>query len=950
MGGCRPGTRLLTQVEGVQFARGAIEAADTAQFDARQARDRLEVAAENEGKRSVEDANALDAAKEANAQLSLQESGEKALQPAIAEAARLDTEIDAARGSLQDAEKNERDRAAEAETTRADVEARDNELAKAEAAVLAFDKALKPRARHDRLTDDWPRWKNALQQCRSAAETLETISLPTFVDAECKANAAHAEQMKLSDAAELALEKAQAEVKGAEYVVTALNTDAIRDERAALETRKNALEKLGISLSDVQRNTHELTDAKEREAKARATADTAGGAAKEAERDGELATIKLDAAKARLGEAQAVRDLKDYRAQLREDKECPLCGSKEHPYERQAPKVDKRIERAEEEIKALEKEVKRLERVAASQSTKRDGALEEAAGYAASTKLHDVEQQKSRKAYGMRHKACAETAIPADPTTKGTEDAITTCVKDVERRLATAVDSEAKAKRLENAAKKARDERDTRQGVFDAARRAREGAKEKLDAAVGARTEVEGKRNTATGAYERALEEVSPAFDEIPEWRDVFRRNPKAFEKSCAAEVVEQSRLREARAEATAIINGTRPQQIEAKARFAAQTEAVKIAHNATANGEKKVEGLVTGRTALLGGRATNAVMREVGEAVKRARAFERDAAAVHVAAAKELVGAKTLRETADATVREAEAREAARRSALEETLGGDRDVAQVRALLVHDRAWIDTHRARVTVLQTARERSVNIRDERRGQRERHVETGVPSVAEEAVGASLAEAKITVEATETALHAVSLRVHDDDQARVRRGTKATEIEEQKKLTDFWREMKGLIGSADGKRFRVFAQSLIFGALLEEANHRLRELSRRYSLAAAAQGDLEFQIVDHDMAEEVRPSSTLSGGESFLVSLALALGLSAFGAGRARVDSLFIDEGFGTLDTRSLDEAIAALDSLQASSGRQVGVVSHIEKFAMKLGACINVRRTGMRSTVSVERG
>ncbi len=310
---------------------------------------------------------------------------------------------------------------------------------------------------------------------------------------------------------------------------------------------------------------------------------------------------------------------------------------------------------------------------------------------------------------------------------------------------------------------------------------------------------------------------------------------------------------------------------------------------------------------------------------------------------------AETLRKTADATVREMDAREAARQRTLEVELG-DRDIAHVRALLVHDQAWIGAAGARVAALRTVRERAVTIREERREQHERHIESGAPSVEEKTVEASLSHFRTTLDAAEKAHHALALRLHDDDQTRARRGAKAAEIDEQKRRASFWQEMKGLIGSADGKRFRVFAQSLFFGELLEEANHRLCELSRRYSLAPAAQGDLEFQIIDHDMAEEVRPSSTLSGGESFLVSLALALGLSAFGAPRTRVESLFIDEGFGSLDTKSLDAALASLDTLHASSGRQVGIVSHIDKFAMKLGARINVKRGSMRSTVSVERG
>jgi exonuclease SbcC len=194
--------------------------------------------------------------------------------------------------------------------------------------------------------------------------------------------------------------------------------------------------------------------------------------------------------------------------------------------------------------------------------------------------------------------------------------------------------------------------------------------------------------------------------------------------------------------------------------------------------------------------------------------------------------------------------------------------------------------------------------------------------------------------------ALDLRLRSDDQARTLRSAKENESEGQRKVAAFWQTMNGLIGSADGKKLRVFAQSLTFAALLEEANHSLRELSRRYSLAPAVQGDLEFQIIDHDMADEIRSSSTLSGGESFLVSLALSLGLSALGASKTRVESVFIDEGFGTLDNRSLDVALASLEALQAT-GRQIGVISHVDRLATKIGARVTVKRTGVQSAVII---
>ncbi len=194
--------KLLAEVEAVQFARAPIEAVDSAQADARRARDTLDVATANERTRSGEVADALRAARDASAGLSTLESEERALQPAITEATRLDAELDAARRHVDEAEKHERDRVDEAERARVEALARDNDMAKAEGALSDLDKALELRAAHDLLVDEWPRWKSALQQCRSAAETLDVIDLRTPTDAERNARVAHAERMALSQAAE----------------------------------------------------------------------------------------------------------------------------------------------------------------------------------------------------------------------------------------------------------------------------------------------------------------------------------------------------------------------------------------------------------------------------------------------------------------------------------------------------------------------------------------------------------------------------------------------------------------------------------------------------------------------------------------------------------------------------------------------------------------------------
>lgn len=198
-------------------------------------------------------------------------------------------------------------------------------------------------------------------------------------------------------------------------------------------------------------------------------------------------------------------------------------------------------------------------------------------------------------------------------------------------------------------------------------------------------------------------------------------------------------------------------------------------------------------------------------------------------------------------------------------------------------------------------------------------------------------------------HVLTLRarLERDEADRLRRLTMNAQVLAAEREGEIDRALAQAIGSHDGKLLRAFAQSLTLDTLLELANHHLDELAPRYQLERVPRYDLELQVIDRDMGDEVRAVQSLSGGESFLVSLALALALSALAAGSVRVRTLLIDEGFGTLDPATLDGALAVLDALQAT-GRQVGVISHIPGLLERVGAHVKVVQRGSgRSDVIV---
>lgn len=162
----------------------------------------------------------------------------------------------------------------------------------------------------------------------------------------------------------------------------------------------------------------------------------------------------------------------------------------------------------------------------------------------------------------------------------------------------------------------------------------------------------------------------------------------------------------------------------------------------------------------------------------------------------------------------------------------------------------------------------------------------------------------------------------------------------------WERLHDLIGSADGKKFRNFAQGLTFEAMVAHANRQLRLMTDRYQLVRDRSVPLELNVVDTWQAGEVRSTRNLSGGESFIVSLALALGLSHMSSRNVRVDSLFLDEGFGTLDDDALETALETLSGLQ-QSGKLIGVISHVPALKERISTRILVTPlTGGRSALS----
>ncbi|NTV92078.1 MAG: AAA family ATPase [Chlorobiaceae bacterium] len=193
---------------------------------------------------------------------------------------------------------------------------------------------------------------------------------------------------------------------------------------------------------------------------------------------------------------------------------------------------------------------------------------------------------------------------------------------------------------------------------------------------------------------------------------------------------------------------------------------------------------------------------------------------------------------------------------------------------------------------------------------------------------------------------VKHQLYEHEQASVMLREKTAALVSQQTECSRWALLHELIGSSDGKKYRNFAQGLTFEIMVHHANRQLMNMTDRYLLVRDLQRPLELNVIDNYQAGEIRSTKNLSGGESFLVSLALALGLSQMSSRNVSVDSLFLDEGFGTLDEDALETALQTLSGLH-ENGKLIGIISHVPVLKERIGTRIEViPLSGGRSMVS----
>jgi exonuclease SbcC len=256
--------------------------------------------------------------------------------------------------------------------------------------------------------------------------------------------------------------------------------------------------------------------------------------------------------------------------------------------------------------------------------------------------------------------------------------------------------------------------------------------------------------------------------------------------------------------------------------------------------------------------------------------------------------------------------------------------------LLRYDANWIEAERFELRVIEDAITQTQSVLQERTSQLQQHEQQRVSERSAETLTELLNTVRTNLQNLLQQKNEIGFRLQQDLANKQKIGDLLGILKTKDLITENWAKLNDIIGSADGKKFRLIAQEYTLDVLISYANIHLGILSDRY-LLQRIQNTLGLQVIDQDMGDEVRTVYSLSGGESFLASLALALGLASLSSSRMQVESLFIDEGFGSLDPATLNIAMDALERLH-NLGRKVGVISHVQEMTERISVQIKVSK------------
>ena len=860
--------------------------------------------------------------------------------PELERAAELDLRLKSQRSQLRERESEAAAAREKALSADAEVRALETSLRRSAEALAEASDWLASRGSIRPLAEGWSRAEGDLNALVAAAEARAGLEEERrgLHDREERAGQAVATARASLGACDVALDSAGAALKKLAGQLPVVGREELTRRRESLGVERELAREAGALATRARGLTGKAESTETRLHAARVEREAARARADELARGLLQERGRLRGVEESLERVRLEADLADRRHHLREGEPCPLCGSLEHPAASRAV-VPGAVERLEQDLDAARLGVEAQVKEQGEQEAGRRAAARRIEELEAALLAVRSEQEECVAAWSGLDSRVSEAVGAAQPGCSEAEEAVAgwstrldAARVEIDRLEALITAHERAGLDARATLEEARADRDA------AATRLRERERElvetsrQLDDVVGRRAVQEDRRD-------RAIEALAPLLDHREGWRVELAADPRGASARLSTEVrVWQEKHRDQAALQQRLDDLTRRRDVQkdgarAQAGFAEEQE--------TAASRSRAELTVTEkqRLVLLGGRPTGEVRGELERAVSAAEEALETGRRAHDARARAAAEAHAVAEEAR---RRLVARQQALREAVDE-LGGQLDQrglpeASVSGWLLAPEA-LEELRTRIRALEQRRGEASAVLEELREQTRTHREERAPERTAVESLAALTEARDRVRAAREQVGEAEFPLRSDDANQSKASELRPQLEEQRGVAGIWADLDALVGQADGSKFRKYAQGLTLERLLLQANGHLEELVPRYRLERIPGGayDMELQVVDRDMGDEVRPVTSLSGGESFLVSLALALGLSSLSASDTSVDSLFIDEGFGTLDSDTLAVAVSVLDALQAR-GRQVGVISHVEGLANDIGVRVEVVR------------
>ncbi|MDC8758481.1 AAA family ATPase [Janthinobacterium fluminis] len=953
----------LAQNDAVQAARPLAD--DIARLDAELAQTRAVLAAsQRDAAQAALAQDGLTAAlRHSAAALQEAELAQRNAAPQLDQAKALDARLDGLRPAHREAAQAGREAESAHEAARAaaqETQDRHEQLRAARAASAAW---LEQHQQWAALAQGWQRWDLLFVQAGQAAAQADTVAQALAAAQRAAKAGTDDEAASAANLRAAALNAAELETQRqrAGAALAAIDGDALQAQRRHIEQRRAALagaEKIWTELAGKQARDALLREQAGQLQLAKAAAETAL-AREQARAEALMAAFSQAERSLKGAEAACAASVKTLRATLEDDAPCPVCGALEHPYRGDDDALHAMLASLQAEVARCRRDAEENIAHQASQRTVKAGCIEQLGA------LKD-ERRALAETLGAIAPAWAAQAdtlqLPADAEPAGWLGA-----------QAQAAQAELQAlERQEQTLRHALAARDQAQRACDQAA----GEQARLTAAAAAaqsrlaqqRADVaaqDDKRLALALQLGALLDELDGAFnhaDSVNEdWKDSWHAAPSGFHAARGAESrqwLAQQRGHEERGAALATLDAELKAAVALAAKAALDAGATQRAYAAL---DATARSMRAERAALWQGRAVGDVEAALSAAVEQAKvrlAAQQEAQrqAEQQRARLDEAQAQAQRRLADldAAAAAAAAKLAAwlRHFLAQQPEAAAQDLEQLRALLAVPAEAIAAERGALRELDARAASAATVLAERRAQREQH-QRQPQAVAQDAAGVAADLAALTLErkGAHDAATALRLAIAQDEARRHSAQGMLAEIGQQEEIERRWARMNELIGSADGKKFRNYAQQFTLDVLLGYANAHLNQLARRYQLERIdnpANPSLGLMVRDQDMGGELRSVHSLSGGESFLVSLALALGLASLSSNRVRVESLFIDEGFGSLDSETLRVAMDALDGLQ-SMGRKVGVISHVQEMTERIATKIMVQPlAGGRSAVSVQ--